>query len=144
MAATSEESTSLIAITLPSTRYSAWMARYYVRAALKHHDLYDYADDAATVTSELVTNAIIHTDAAAIGLELAHIQDPDALALIVTDSSATPPVKDDLTDAPGHGRGLHIVTAVSASWGWGPHDTGKAVYAILTSKAGPMKAATRT
>ena len=29
------------------------------------------------------------------------------------------------------GRGLQIVAALSARWGWRPLDTGKAVFAIL-------------
>ena len=135
MASTSEpEATSLIAITLPSTRYTAWMARYHVRAALKDHDLCGYSDDAAAVASELVANAIIHTDASAVGLELAHINDPAALAVIVTDTSPIPPEKRDPADSAECGRGLQIVEALSARWGWEPQGTGKAVYAILAKE----------
>jgi anti-sigma regulatory factor (Ser/Thr protein kinase) len=135
MAITATETKSLIAFTLPSTRYSAWMARYYVRATLKYHDLDGYAADAATVTSELVTNAIIHTDAVAIGLELAHLRDPGALAIVVTDPSPSPPVKRDVDSTAERGRGLRIVEALSARWGWRPQGPGKAVYAILAREA---------
>jgi anti-sigma regulatory factor (Ser/Thr protein kinase) len=135
MAISTTQTTQLIAITLPSTRYSAWMAGYYVRAALKHHNLYDYADDATAVTSELVTNAIIHTGTVTIGLELARMQDPPAIAIVVTDTSPQPPDKRDPSDAGECGRGLILVEALSARWGWEPRDTGKAVYAILTREA---------
>lgn len=135
MATTATETTSLIAIKLPSTRYSAWMARYYVRAALKQHDLYDYADDVSAVTSELVTNAIIHTDATAIGLELGHLHAPEAIAIVVTDTSPNPPEKRDVEDTAECGRGLRLVEALSARWGWRPRHPGKAVYAILTREA---------
>ena len=32
-------------------------------------------------------------------------------------------------------RGLHIVQALSALWGWAPQKTGKAVYAILAMES---------
>ena len=33
-----------------------------------------------------------------------------------------------------HGRGLHVVEALSARWGWTPQDPGKAVFAIFTKE----------
>jgi anti-sigma regulatory factor (Ser/Thr protein kinase) len=63
MTATTTETTSLIALTLPGTPYSVRMARFYVRAALSYHDLGHYAQDAEAVASELVTNAIEHAGA---------------------------------------------------------------------------------
>ena len=65
MAIAATETTSLVAFTLPGTPYSARMARFYVRAALSYHGLGDYAEDAETVASELVTNAVTHADAPA-------------------------------------------------------------------------------
>jgi hypothetical protein len=49
------------------------MARFYVRAALGYHDLGDYAVNVEMVTSELVSNAIAHTSARTINLELIRI-----------------------------------------------------------------------
>jgi anti-sigma regulatory factor (Ser/Thr protein kinase) len=135
MANSAVETTSLMAVTLAGTRYSAWMARYYVRAALRLHGLDGYAEDVTMVTSELVTNAIIHTDAEVIGLELGRLHDPGALAIVVTDPSPNPPVRRDASDAAEHGRGLLMVEALSARWGWRPKYPGKAVYAILTTEA---------
>jgi len=61
MAATTTTGTQpLIAFTLPSSPEAAGIARCHVRAALDYHGLGDYADDAETITSELVTNAIEH------------------------------------------------------------------------------------
>jgi anti-sigma regulatory factor (Ser/Thr protein kinase) len=132
MTATATKTTSLIAFTLPSTPYSVQMARFYVRAALSYHDLGDYAGDAEAVTSELVTNAITHAGTPSIGLELMRLEGSGALAVVVTDPSPHPPVMRDAQDSTEHGRGLRIVAALSARWGWTPQDTGKAVYAILT------------
>ena len=59
--------TSLVALTLPSTPDSVRKARLHTRAALDSHELGNYADDAETITSELVTNAITHAGAATFG-----------------------------------------------------------------------------
>jgi anti-sigma regulatory factor (Ser/Thr protein kinase) len=133
MALAAAETTSLAAFTLPGTSYSVRTARFYVRAALTCHGLADYAADVETVTSELVSNAIAHASAAAINLELLRLEEESgAVAVIVTDPSPHPPVKRDPTGNAEHGRGLHVVEALSARWGWTPQDPGKAVFAIFT------------
>ena len=50
----------LIAFVLPSMPESVRTARFCVRAVLGFHRLGEYADDAAAITSELVTNAVQH------------------------------------------------------------------------------------
>jgi anti-sigma regulatory factor (Ser/Thr protein kinase) len=135
MAVAATETTSLIAFTLPGTPYSVKMARFYVRAALTYHELSDYSEDAVMVTSELVTNAIEHADALKFSLEVMHMADSGAVAVIVTDPSPLPPVNRDLSEDTERGRGLNIVESLSASWGWRPQDLGKAVYAILAREA---------
>jgi anti-sigma regulatory factor (Ser/Thr protein kinase) len=135
MAIAATETTSLIAFTLPSTPYSVQMARFYVRAALNYHNLGDYREDAETITSELVTNAITHANGTTIGLDVRHVKASGAVSVIVTDASLDPPVmRSPVTDLE-HWRGLHVVEALSAHWGWTPHAKGKAVYAILARKA---------
>jgi serine/threonine-protein kinase RsbW len=135
MATTATETTSLISFTLPSTPYSVYMARFYIRAALTYHNLGDYAEDAEMVTSELVTNAIRHADAPKFDLEVMHLAGAGAVAVIVTDLSPQPPVKRAPSADAEHGRGLHIVEALSASWGWRTEERGKAVHAILAREA---------
>ena len=133
--ATATQTTSLIAFMLPSTPYSVQMARFYVRAALNYHDLGEYCDAAETVTSELVTNAITHAGGQVVGLELIRLGGPGAVSVIVADTSPLPPVMRTPGDDIEHGRGLNIVAALSAQWGWTPQHTGKSVYAILTRAA---------
>jgi anti-sigma regulatory factor (Ser/Thr protein kinase) len=94
----------------------------------------DYAENAEMVASELITNAITHAGAPAVGLELTCLGGTGALAIVVTDPSPTPPVKRDPTAYTEHGRGLHVVEALSARWGWQLRHPGKAVYAILTGE----------
>jgi anti-sigma regulatory factor (Ser/Thr protein kinase) len=133
MSIAAAEPRSLVAFTLPGTAYSVRMARFYVRAALRHHGLGDYAENAQPITSELVTNAIAHTGADAVGLELILLEGSEAIAIVVTDPCPLPPVMNGPADIE-HGRGLLLVAALSASWGWKPQDPGKAVYAMLTRK----------
>ena len=129
------ETMSLVAFTLPGTPYTVRMARFYVRASLSYHGLGDYAEDAETVTSELVTNAIAHAGAHAVGLELTYLEGSRAVAIVVTDSCPLPPAMHDPAEDAEHGRGLRLVDALSACWGWRLQDSGKAVYAILTRGA---------
>jgi anti-sigma regulatory factor (Ser/Thr protein kinase) len=111
------------------------MARFYVRAALSYHDLGEYAETAETVTSELVTNAITHADGEAIGLEVMRLGGSGLVSVIVADASPDPPVIRAPTDEFEHWRGLNIVAALSARWGWTPQNAGKSVYAILAREA---------
>ena len=94
MATTATETTTLIALTLPSSRYSAWMARYYVRATLsvpRARRLRRGRRDGHLRTRHQRGR---HTDAVAIGLELtAPARLAAALAIVVTDPSPAPPVK---------------------------------------------------
>jgi len=58
-----------------------------------------------------------------------------AVAVIVIDPSPCPPVRRDPSEVTEHGRGLNIVEALSASWGWRRQGPGKVVYAILAREA---------
>jgi len=135
MVTTAKQTTSLIAITLPSIPHSAEIARSCIRGALTYHDLSGYVQDAEAITSELVTNAIEHAAAPYLGLELMTLTGSEAVAVVVTDPSPRPPVKRYPPGDSEHGRGLTIVDALSARWGWRPQNPGKAVYAILTMEA---------
>jgi hypothetical protein len=131
------ETTPLVTFTLPGTPCSAWMARFYVRGTLMYHGLGDFGEDCAAVASELVANAVKHAGAPSVSVDLIRLDGPRvaAVAVAVLDSSPLPPVLREVPVDAEHGRGLHLVTALSAGWSWFPHETGKAVYAILTSKA---------
>jgi anti-sigma regulatory factor (Ser/Thr protein kinase) len=129
----------LIAFVLPSIPESVRIARFHVRAALGFHDLGQYADDAAIITSELVTNAIQHAYCditEAIGVTLARARNSDAVIIAVSDSSPKGPVIRVAPPGSERGRGLKIVESLSVHWGWHPEPRGKAVYAILAQKAG--------
>jgi anti-sigma regulatory factor (Ser/Thr protein kinase) len=132
MAVAAEESTSLVAFTLPGTPYSVQMARFYVRAALGYHDLDQYDGRVETVTSELVSNAVTHAGAPVFGLELLLLEGTGAIMVVVTDPCPLPPVKRHPAASAEHGRGLLVVEGLSTRWGWAPNDPGKSVFAIFT------------
>ncbi len=129
----------LIKFVLPSIPESVRMARFHVRAALSFHDLGEFADAAETITSELVTNAIQHACSDAtetVGVTLARTSNPEAVTVVVSDSSPEGPATRETSADNERGRGLQIVAALSAHWGWLPEDGGKAVFAVLEKEAG--------
>jgi anti-sigma regulatory factor (Ser/Thr protein kinase) len=132
------ETDIMVAFVLRSDPGQVGITRCLVRAALEYRGLGAYANDAETVASELVTNAIQHatTDVCdRVGVTLMHVWDGDAVALVVTDPSPVPPVIRQATHGSERGRGLRIVEALSAHWSWNREDGGKAVYAILARDA---------
>ena len=134
-----ETDSQLIAFVLPSIPESVPMARSRVRAALSFHELDQYADDAAIITTELVTNVIQHVcrdGTETVGVTLARTWNPIAVTVIVSDSSPEGPAVGEVSADGERGRGLQIVEALSARWGWHPEHGGKAIFAILAKEAG--------
>jgi anti-sigma regulatory factor (Ser/Thr protein kinase) len=79
-------------------------------------------DDIMLVTSELVTNSIVH---AKTPFKVAIVQD-DGLRVEVSDRSAAVPTIGESTN--GHGYGLRIVDSLSTRWGIAVTPTGKTVW----------------
>lgn len=105
-----------------------------IRAALRelwgHRVAEDPAHAAELLTSELVTNALIHT---AHGAVVTATLAGDALRVEVRDFAPEPPdpyvpVSDDGT----HGRGLLLVQALADAWGVRAQGVGKTVWFELT------------
>jgi hypothetical protein len=61
---------------------------------------------------------------------------PDAVTVVVTDSSPQGPVKREPSANGEQGRGLLVVDELSVRWGWTLVDGGKAVYAVLAKEVG--------
>jgi anti-sigma regulatory factor (Ser/Thr protein kinase) len=128
----------LIALALPSTPESVRIARRRVRAALGLHGLGDFAEDAGIITAELVANAVQHAcqdGTTAIGVILTQAGTPASVTVAVSDSSPQVPVRRDTPADGEQGRGLQIVEALSAHWGWRCGGSGKVVFAVLAREA---------
>ena len=127
----------LIAFLLPAIPESVRIARFHVRAALSFHELGRLADDAAIITSELVTNAIQHACCdvtETIRVTLARASESEAVIIAVSDSSPHGPVIRKAPAGSERGLGLQIVESLSVHWGWHPAPGGKAVFAILAER----------
>jgi anti-sigma regulatory factor (Ser/Thr protein kinase) len=104
-------------------------ARSQVRAAIRDWDVPVDPDVAVLLTSELVTNAIMHETGEAITLGIRRLR--GRLRVDVYDTAPSFPV---VTVAPGDaetGRGLMLVAALAAEWGFYRTPAGKAVYFLL-------------
>jgi len=129
-----QASPRLIALALPGIPGSVPVARRHVRDALGLHGLGEFAQDAAIITSELVANAVQHArdnGAQTIGVTLTHAGIPAAVTIVVSDSSPQVPVRRDTPAGSEQGRGLQIVEALSAHWGWRCGGGRKVVFAVL-------------
>jgi len=112
-------------------------ARDFVRAALRVWDVDDVSDVAILLTSELVTNAVLHARTA---FHLAARYRPPELVIEVHDDSCEKTEFDRLGDlasagelrmTPGYslsGRGLGLVGAMAARWGVRMEGLGKTVW----------------
>jgi anti-sigma regulatory factor (Ser/Thr protein kinase) len=104
---------------------SARAAREFVARTLLEWGRGDQTEAAVLLTSELVTNAIIHARTeVAVTMRVAG----DGLRVVVLDESDEQPSPRSEADELGGGRGLKLVDAVAASWGVAPQGTGKAVW----------------
>ncbi|SMQ19591.1 Serine phosphatase RsbU, regulator of sigma subunit [Streptomyces sp. Ag82_O1-12] len=104
-------------------------ARRFSARTLRSWGIAAEADTVLLVVSELVTNALVHTQGAVrVELTLA----ADRLRVTVNDSSPRAPAKPVVVDWESTGgRGLFLVEAVSAAWGSVPVGGGKQVWSEI-------------
>jgi len=115
--------------TVASTPGACAVARDLVCAACRQWRLPTLVDDAALVVTELVSNAVRHSDGP-IGLQLSLGE--YFLHLAVRDGTPDPPRRKlPGQDIDNGGRGLLLVDAVAAAWGSVPDGTGKTVWATI-------------
>lgn len=115
---------------------AAKAARDFTASTLAEWQLDELVQEAVLIASELVTNAIRHgrcclgTDD---GVELAWQRQAARVICMVTDRSPLPPVLGAADQDAESGRGLQVVQALAATWGWMMLSaTSKAVWAALT------------
>ncbi|MDT0389442.1 SpoIIE family protein phosphatase [Streptomyces dubilierae] len=104
-------------------------ARRFSARTLRSWGVVAEADAVLLVVSELVTNALVHTQGAVrLDLTLA----ADRLRVTVSDSSPRAPAKPVVVDWESTGgRGLYLVEAMSAAWGSVPVGGGKQVWSEI-------------
>jgi anti-sigma regulatory factor (Ser/Thr protein kinase) len=117
---------------LPATPAAASVARLFVRCLCEEWDVASVADVAELLSSELVTNAVLHAGSA---IELEAECSEGRLRVDVRDDLAggvVPEAHLAPSEAEG-GRGLAIVASLAASWGVESSGNGKSVWFTLTA-----------
>lgn len=125
----------------PPDERSVAEARRFVRRELEAWGAAVLVDSAVLMTSELVTNAVIH---AGTPVEVRLLLDVSRLRIEVQDLHPLRTLDPTLTrpvDESEHGRGLLITRAVASSWGVVYTDTAKQVWVEIDRGVDPQPAA---
>jgi len=99
-------------------------ARRFVAAALDEWGI-AARDDVAVVTSEIITNALVHAEG---HINLAVVNNTDVLRLEVSDGSSIVPIIRELDHQATEGRGMRLVERLVDRWGADLSDAGKTVW----------------
>ncbi|MEU3252453.1 SpoIIE family protein phosphatase [Streptomyces sp. NPDC006997] len=103
-------------------------ARHMIRAAVRSWGAADRADEIELVADELVTNALMHTEGAAV-LTLRVLTGGDRrLRVEVEDTSSALPRRREAGESGVSGRGLLLVDLLADVWGVEARGGGKAVW----------------
>ncbi|MET9773662.1 ATP-binding protein [Streptomyces sp. NPDC006367] len=108
-------------------------ARRALRELLRHWGRPGRSEVAELLTSELVTNALVHTDDDAV---LTATVSKSALRVEVRDRAARMPGRRaPVPDESTNGRGLVLVESLADAWGVRSHGEGKSVWFELDAEA---------
>jgi anti-sigma regulatory factor (Ser/Thr protein kinase) len=132
------QATSLIApfeycIRVPHDHRAVGVARTSLRAVLTAHHVPELIDRAELLASEMLTNALIHSDGEAdLRLKWAW----ETLRMTVWDTSPKPPgLRAVRADSEG-GRGLHLLQILADKWDHFPLNTFGAVTKVVWCEIG--------
>ena len=115
---------------LPPDAASVSVARIWVRVILDDWHAADVSDEAVLLTSELVSNVVLHARTS-MTVTLEHAD--GRLRVSVTDTSMLPLAPREPGMYGPSGRGLRLLGEVSAHWGVDVLPEGKRVWAELRS-----------
>jgi DNA-binding NarL/FixJ family response regulator len=117
---------------LPQSLSSAHEARQFVTQYVVEWNLEDLLDDALIVVSELAANAVTHAES---GCRIRLSLNDATLRIDVVDTGAGTPEPQPATWTEEHGRGLHLVDALTTAWGLEIVPEGKLIWAELPRPA---------
>ena len=128
---------------------SVGAAREFSLATMRRWGVADRADDIAIVVSELLTNALRHgvpdtvTPRRRWPVRLGLVQPGRYVLCAVADPGRRLPVPREPDYLAESGRGLHVISALSDTWGaTTPTDAGKVVWALFAVRLRPPPAVT--
>ena len=122
---------------LPATARSVPEARGYVSAALSQWGHDALVETARLLTSELVTNAVLH---ARTEMTLAVEDSDDIVRISVTDESPVPPSLRHHSPTATTGRGLRLLNQLAREWSVDDENGGKTVWFTLADDVDPWSA----
>lgn len=112
---------------------SVGQARQFVRMVLSDWGMTAVLDEAQLLTSELVTNALLHTPGGGVDVQVRQLA--DGVRIEVSDLSAALPRVRRYSASSGTGRGMALVATWSRAWGTEPRPPGKIVWFELATRA---------
>lgn len=112
---------------------AASTARRHVRGLLDAWGLEPLSDPVLLLTSEVVTNALLHSGTT---LTLRVRREGEGVRVEVQDGSSVPPVQRRSSQSATTGRGVQLLQQVAAQWGWEAVPGGKLVwFTVLSAEA---------
>ena len=129
-------------LTLPSAALgadhgAARRARREAQRFLERHGVDSRREDVLLVVSELITNSVLHAQAAP-ELVLRRVPDPPCVLVEVRDPSPVLPVEREADIGARGGRGMRLVSGLADKWGIELRDAGKTIWAeFSTSNVAP-------
>jgi anti-sigma regulatory factor (Ser/Thr protein kinase) len=127
-----------VSFPFPNDTLSVSQARRAVREHLEALGLDTMGATAELVTSELVGNAVLHTEGP---IEVGVRADGDRVRISVFDTSPLYPVIPNPSPGSMTGRGLLMVRSLAVRFGFEPTPTGKVVWADLRAEGLPEETA---
>ena len=115
---------------LPPQPRAAGVARQFVERHIRECVPRETADTAVLLTSELVTNVLVH---ARTPMRLHLDLTGDTVRIGVADETSRVPTQRESHPARLTGRGMTLVTALATEWGVEPNPPGKTVWFELLS-----------
>jgi anti-sigma regulatory factor (Ser/Thr protein kinase) len=121
---------------LPPTARSTTLARRFVLDALSTWGFSDLADTAALLTSEVVTNAVLH---ARTDLRIDVVRLRDGVTVEVSDGSRRGLIRRRQSREATTGRGLELLERLASAWSVVPSGGGKTVRFTLLAGDDPWE-----
>ena len=112
---------------------AAMLARRHVRGVLQKWALDDLIDPVMLLTSEVVTNALLHSGTT-ITVRLARAG--AGVRVSVEDGSTMVPVRRRHSTTASTGRGVQLLASIATDWGSKPLDDGKVVWFTVLDDRG--------
>ncbi len=124
---------------LPAGPQAARLARARVGRLLADWGLTRLCDTALLLTSELVTNVVLHTDGAP---SLTVVRSGGGVRVTVSDGSPVQPVRRRHSSSATTGRGVALLDDLADEWGVDRHPDGpgKAVWFVVSGDRDPWAA----